>query len=826
MRPRSRGLLLEHPDELVADDAALVLGIGHAGEAGEEALARVDHDEVHPEVRLERLAQELRFALAHEPVVDVDARQPVADRPMDERRRDSGVDPTRQRADDLALRTGRGGVRVDALADPVDRRLDEVRGRPGGNGPADAQHEVGEHVAAARRVHDLGVELDAIEVARWVGQARVGRGVRLRRRLETGREARDRVGVAHPDRLLGAEAGKDAVGRPDADDRRAVLALRRAHDVAAELAGHELRAIADAEHGQAAAPDGRVGLRGAVVVDGVGAAREDHALRAATLQLIERRVVWQELGVDVELAHAARDELRELAAEVEDDDAVGRLRRDADRRPVVGAAIGRRRVERDLEIRLDLGIVGGEDAVTGVRCLAVDGPATRAGPLGGWGAGGRSLGFRAIVDPHRASLSKPDLASSPSRDADHSELVSRSGPPPRSLAGPGARGSIAAVNGRKRVLIAGESWVTHSIHQKGFDSFTTTSYHEGVGPLRAALESGGFTVDYLPNHVAASTFPGSAAELAPYDAVVLSDIGANTLLLHPDTFERSEPRPDRLAAIAEYVTGGGGLVMVGGYLTFAGIEGRARWAGTPVEGALPVTIGVTDDRVEVPAGVDPEVRRAEHPIVAWPRSPLARAARLQPRHAAAGRRGRGVGRRGPAHRRRGARPRTQRGVHIRLRAALVPSAVRGVGGVREDVAAARRMGGRRLTGSSGPNAAVAAVTRPQALAWRLERQLLEPVGDRSVPEVVRRLCGVQAQVASSADLAIRVRQRSSRPGDVATSLRDGDLLKTWAMRGSLHLLTPEDGGSFLALDGCGQVLGAPELDQGLRRDAEGHRATP
>ena len=38
-----------------------------------------------------------------------------------------------------------------------------------------------------------------------------------------------------------------------------------------------------------------------------------------------------------------------------------------------------------------------------------------------------------------------------------------------------------------KVLIAGESWVTHSIHQKGFDSFTTTSYEEGVGPLRAAL---------------------------------------------------------------------------------------------------------------------------------------------------------------------------------------------------------------------------------------------------------------------------------------------------------------------------------------------------
>jgi uncharacterized membrane protein len=175
----------------------------------------------------------------------------------------------------------------------------------------------------------------------------------------------------------------------------------------------------------------------------------------------------------------------------------------------------------------------------------------------------------------------------------------------------------------KRVLIAGESWVTHSIHQKGFDSFTTTSYHEGVGPLRAALEAGGFAVDYLPSHVAASAFPGTAAELSRFAAVLLSDIGANTLMLHPDTFERSEPRPDRLAAMEEYVVEGGGLLMVGGYLTFAGIEGRARWAGTPVESALPVTIAVIDDRVERPSGIGPEVRAPDHPTVSglplrWP----------------------------------------------------------------------------------------------------------------------------------------------------------------------------------------------------------------
>ncbi|MFO7533326.1 MAG: glutamine amidotransferase [Candidatus Limnocylindrales bacterium] len=173
------------------------------------------------------------------------------------------------------------------------------------------------------------------------------------------------------------------------------------------------------------------------------------------------------------------------------------------------------------------------------------------------------------------------------------------------------------------ILIAGESWVTHSIHQKGFDSFTTTSYSEGVGPLRTALEAGGFEVHYLPNHVAARDFPDTSEALSRYAAIILSDIGSNTLLLHPETFERSAPRPDRLRAIEEYVAGGGGLVMVGGYLTFAGIEGRARWAGTPVEAALPVTITTLDDRVEVPSGVAPQVHRADHPIVAglpddWP----------------------------------------------------------------------------------------------------------------------------------------------------------------------------------------------------------------
>lgn len=81
----------------------------------------------------------------------------------------------------------------------------------------------------------------------------------------------------------------------------------------------------------------------------------------------------------------------------------------------------------------------------------------------------------------------------------------------------------------------------------------------------------------------------------------------------------------------------------------------------------------------------------------------------------------------------------------------------------------------------------------------MRRHLLEPIGSSPVAGVVGRLCGVQTQVASSAELAVRVRRQASRAGEVDRALRSGRLIKTWAMRGTLHLLTPEDAGAFLSL---------------------------
>jgi hypothetical protein len=101
------------------------------------------------------------------------------------------------------------------------------------------------------------------------------------------------------------------------------------------------------------------------------------------------------------------------------------------------------------------------------------------------------------------------------------------------------------------------------------------------------------------------------------------------------------------------------------------------------------------------------------------------------------------------------------------------------------------------------------VSWPQALAWRMKRQLLDPIGRLPPEAVVRRLCGVQAQVASSADLAVRVRTSSARPGEVGRALADGRLIKTWAMRGTLHLLTPVEGADFLSLLASGRTWERP-----------------
>ena len=87
----------------------------------------------------------------------------------------------------------------------------------------------------------------------------------------------------------------------------------------------------------------------------------------------------------------------------------------------------------------------------------------------------------------------------------------------------------------------------------------------------------------------------------------------------------------------------------------------------------------------------------------------------------------------------------------------------------------------------------------QALAWRMDRLLLAPIGTEPVDGVVRRLCAVPAQDDGAAELVIRTRRTDSASGEVAAALAAGTISKTFAFRGATHLMAPEEAGVYLAL---------------------------
>lgn len=159
----------------------------------------------------------------------------------------------------------------------------------------------------------------------------------------------------------------------------------------------------------------------------------------------------------------------------------------------------------------------------------------------------------------------------------------------------------------KKVLLVGESWFIYEVHIKGFDTFYNSTYNSGEKWLKNALESNGYEVEFMPNHIARNEFPFELEKLQEYEAIILSDIGASTLLLPEATFTQSKIMPNRCNLIRDYVLNGGGLLMVGGYMTFAGIDGKGKWHDTAVQDVLPVEVLTHDDRMEHSEGVNANV---------------------------------------------------------------------------------------------------------------------------------------------------------------------------------------------------------------------------
>ncbi len=97
-----------------------------------------------------------------------------------------------------------------------------------------------------------------------------------------------------------------------------------------------------------------------------------------------------------------------------------------------------------------------------------------------------------------------------------------------------------------------------------------------------------------------------------------------------------------------------------------------------------------------------------------------------------------------------------------------------------------------------------ALTWEAVLAWRTERQAIaERAPAERWMEVVRRICGLHAQVQSSAELTLWARTDRLDPSTVGEALwRERSLVRTWAMRGTLHLLPADELGLWVGAQGA------------------------
>jgi len=167
----------------------------------------------------------------------------------------------------------------------------------------------------------------------------------------------------------------------------------------------------------------------------------------------------------------------------------------------------------------------------------------------------------------------------------------------------------------KRILFVGEQVNSCNMEIKGFDYFFVNNYKEDGVALYSALTEAGLQVDWLKTNLVPKYFPETYKELSEYDVIILSDVGSNSLLLHPEMLTNSIARPNRLKLLKEYVEHGGGLIMIGGWMSFAGIDGKAKYHGTLAEEILPVTCFPHDDRIECPEGIVPVISNPKHPIL-------------------------------------------------------------------------------------------------------------------------------------------------------------------------------------------------------------------
>ena len=319
------GLFVEDLDEQVADDLALGFRIADAGERAEVAVARVDADHAHAQAMRAGGIGEGRHDLValaqpQQAGVDEHAGQLRADRLVQQRGDDGRIHAARQAEDHF--------VAAHLLADARDLVVDDVGRGPQRGAAADVDDEAAQQREALLGVSDFGMELHAVPALGLKGERGHRHALGAGGDGELRRRGADVVAVAHPHVETRRRAGmvrqtfEQTVLRDDRDFGVAVFARVGGFGLAAQLLGHRLHAVADAQQRQAAVEHVLRRARRAVFSGRFGAARQDDALGRERGDLGRIMVPGPDFAVDAQLADAAGDQLCVLRAEIEDEDFV------------------------------------------------------------------------------------------------------------------------------------------------------------------------------------------------------------------------------------------------------------------------------------------------------------------------------------------------------------------------------------------------------------------------------------------------------------------------------------------------------------------------
>ncbi len=170
-----------------------------------------------------------------------------------------------------------------------------------------------------RGVANLGVELETDEAPFWIEKCRdFGRGG-AGEHLEPVRDALHQIAMTHPDGLPLRRAHEHRFFRHHLELGKAVLAVRGGLHVSAEVAGHQMKPVADPEHRNPEIENFFVDLERTVFEDTCGPARQHDGDRCQRPDLGARQVAALDHGLDPEFPQSARDQLRVLRPEIEDE---------------------------------------------------------------------------------------------------------------------------------------------------------------------------------------------------------------------------------------------------------------------------------------------------------------------------------------------------------------------------------------------------------------------------------------------------------------------------------------------------------------------------